>query len=65
MFLFFPNWDKLSGNVEFDETFVGRIAEGKRGSGTENKSLVIFAVEVLPKGTGRVRQQLIPSSERK
>jgi transposase-like protein len=60
-----PNRDKLSGKVEIDETFVGGVAEGKRGRGAENKSLVVIAVEVLPKGTGRVRLQLIPSAEGK
>jgi hypothetical protein len=44
--------DKLSGKIEIDETFVGGSSEGKRGRGTENKSLVVIAVEVLPKGTG-------------
>ena len=58
----FPNRDKLSGQVEIDETFVGGVAEGKRGRGSENKSLVIIAVEVLPKGTGRVRLKIIPTS---
>jgi len=61
----FPNRDKLSGKVEVDETFVGGVAEGKRGRGAENKSLVMIAVEVLPKGTGRVRLELIPSAESK
>jgi transposase-like protein len=61
----FPNRDKLSGKVEVDETFVGGVAEGKRGRGAENKSLVAIAVEVLPKGTGRVRLELIPSAESK
>jgi transposase-like protein len=65
MLMVFPNRDKLSGKVEIDETFVGGVAEGKRGRGAENKSLVMIAVEVLPKGTGRVRLELIPSAEGK
>jgi transposase-like protein len=65
MLMVFPNRDKLSGKVEIDETFVGGVAEGKRGRGAENKSLVMVAVEVLPKGTGRVRLELIPSAEGK
>ncbi len=59
----FPNRDKLSGKVEIDETYIGGVAEGKRGRGAENKSLVVIAVEVLPKGTGRVRLKLIPNAE--
>jgi transposase-like protein len=60
-----PHRDKLSGKVEIDETFVGGTSEGKRGRGAENKSLVVIAVEVLPKGTGRVRMKLIPNAEGK
>ncbi len=59
----FPNRDKLTGKVEIDESFVGGVAEGKRGRGAENKSLVAIAVEVLPKGTGRVRLGLITGAE--
>lgn len=54
-----PGRDKLTGKVEIDETFVGGIREGKRGRGAEDKSCVLIAVEVLPKGTGRVRLKLI------
>lgn len=61
----FPNREKLSGKVEIDETYVGGASEGKRGRGSENKSLVIIAVELLPKGTGRVRLQIIPTAEGK
>jgi transposase-like protein len=61
----FPNREKLSGKVEIDETYVGGVSDGKRGRGSENKSLVIIAVEVLPKGTGRVRLQIIPTAEGK
>ena len=61
----FPNRDKLSGKVEIDETYVGGSAEGKRGRGSENKSLVVVAVEVLPKGTGRVRTEVILNAEGK
>jgi transposase-like protein len=61
----FPNRDKLTGKVEVDETFVGGASEGKRGRGSENKTLVIIAVEVLPIGTGRVRTKVIPNAEGK
>jgi len=61
----FPDRHKLSGKVEIDETYIGGVAEGKRGRGSENKTLVIIAVEVLPKGTGRVRIKVIPTAEGK
>jgi len=60
-----PNRDKLSGKVEIDETYVGGTAEGKRGRGSENKSLVVIAVEILPNGTGRARAKVIPCAEGK
>lgn len=61
----FPNRDKLTGKVEIDETYVGGVAEGKRVRGSDNKSLVVIAVEILPKGTGRVRVKIVPSAEGK
>lgn len=60
-----PGREKLSGEVEVDETFVGGKKEGKRGRGSENKSLVVIAVEVLKKGTGRIRLQIVPSASAK
>lgn len=58
----FPNREKLSGKIEVDETFVGGAAEGKRGRGSINKTLVVIAIEVLPKGTGRVRLGIVPNA---
>lgn len=59
-----PERKKLSGTVEVDETLVGGYAEGKRGRGAENKSLVVIAVEVLAKGTGRMRMEQIGEATR-
>jgi transposase-like protein len=55
--------ERLSGNVEVDETLVGGVEHGgKRGRGTA-KSIVAIAVEVLdPKGFGRVRMRHIPDA---
>jgi len=61
----FPNRDKLKGKVEVDETFVGGVKSGKRGRGAEGKSLVVIAVEIMEKGTGRVRMSIIPDASRK
>lgn len=60
-----PGREKLSEEVEVDETFVGGEKKGKRGRGSENKSLVVIAVEVLKKGTGRIRLQIVPSASAK
>jgi transposase-like protein len=54
-----PLRDKLSGEVEVDETLVGGKKAGKRGRGAEGKSLVVIAVEIKGKGTGRARLSLI------
>jgi len=49
--------DRLQGPVEVDEAYVGGVhSGGKRGRGSENKAIVVIAVEVLfPKGFGRIR----------
>lgn len=57
-----PGREHLCGRVEVDETYVGGPDQGgKRGRGTENKEIVVIAVEVhSPKWFGRVRMQRIP-----
>jgi len=61
----FPGRHKLSGKIEVDETLVGGKRSGKRGRGAEGKSLVVIAVEILEKGTGRVRMSLISDASKK
>ncbi|MCA1678758.1 MAG: IS1595 family transposase [Actinobacteria bacterium] len=56
-----PDRDRLAGNVEVDESYVGGNEEGARGRQTETKSRVAIAVEVHePKGFGRIRLARIP-----
>lgn len=58
--------DRLSGNVEVDETLIGGVHAGKRGRGAVGKVLVAVAVERnQPKGFGRCRLQFIPDAEGK
>lgn len=61
----FPNREVLHGKIEMDETMIGGAAEGKRGRGAENKTVVAIAVELLAKGTGRVRLKVVPDSSGK
>jgi transposase-like protein len=41
-----PNRDRLSGEIQVDETYVGGPKSGKRGRGAAGKALVGIAVEV-------------------
>jgi len=62
-----PNRTKLSGVVEVDETYIGgQEIDGKRGRGTENKSLVAIAVELLAgkNQLGRVRMKVVPDASK-
>ena len=61
----FPFRDRLSGNVEVDETLVGGKKAGKRGRGAKGKTLVAIAIEIKEKGTGRVRMSIIPDASKK
>lgn len=56
-----PSRKQLHGDVEVDETYIGGSKKGgKRGRGTENKDIVVIALEILsPKGFGRVRMKRI------
>ena len=53
---------KLNGTVEVDEVFLGGKQSGKRGRGTEGKSLIAVAVEVKGRKTERVRLAKIPDA---
>lgn len=46
---------KLSGQVEFDEFYLGGKSKGAHRSNPENKQLLTIAVEVSGRGSGRIR----------
>src|ERR1022692_1105602 len=50
-----PGRERLSGEVEVDETYVGGLAEGPRGRGSQKKALVAIAAQKDGKGIGRIR----------
>jgi len=56
-----PGRDRLGGDVEVDESYVGGEEEGVRGRLTHDKAIVAIAVEVKqPRGFGRARLRRIP-----
>ncbi len=55
----FPDREKLLGQVEADEFYLGGVRSGKRGRGAENKTKVAIAVERRGQRLGRVRMQVI------
>lgn len=58
-----PGRDRLSGNVQVDETYVGGRKKGKRGRGAEGKALVAIGVEdKAPNGIGRIRLQHVANA---
>lgn len=57
-----PGRNRLSGEVEVDETFVGGIRHGVRGRGAEGKTLVLIAAEMRGVAIGRIRLRVIPDA---
>lgn len=55
----FPDREKLSGNIEADEFYLGGEQGGKCGRGAEHKCKVAVAVERKGRKLGRVRMQVI------
>lgn len=54
-----PGRDRLSGNVEVDETYLGGLEEGLRGRQIENKALIAIAAQFKGKKIGRVRMKRV------
>jgi transposase-like protein len=54
-----PERERLTGEIEIDETYVGGPEEGKRGRETENKAIVAIATEKRGHAIGRIRLRRI------
>ncbi len=54
-----PGRDRLTGEIEVDETYVGGPEEGKRGREIEKKSIVVVAAEKNGRAIGRIRLKRI------
>jgi transposase-like protein len=57
-----PNRESLSGVVQVDETYWGSEQSGKRGRGSEGKTLLFIAVEHTGNRIGRIRVQIVPDA---
>lgn len=53
-----PTRDRLGGEVEVDETFLGGADTDTDGRGT-GRSLIVIAAEVRGRGTGRIRMRRV------
>lgn len=62
-----PSRDKLTGEVEVDETYIGgkETGNGKQGRGFVTKALVVVATECKGKQIGRVRFRIISEASGK
>jgi transposase-like protein len=58
-----PGRDRLSGEIEVDEIFIGGVRSGKRGRGAAGKMLVVIAVQEGEKGVGMGRIRLQPVAD--
>ena len=56
-----PERDRISGTVEVDETYFGGLEQGRRGGRQRKstKSIVVAAVEVRGRGSGRIRLAVV------
>lgn len=57
-----PGRDKISGDIEIDEIYIGGEKHGKRGRGAAGKVLVIIAVEDKNNHIGRIRLHRISNA---
>ena len=54
-----PGRDRLTGDVEVDESFVGELG-GTHGRSTANKAVIVVPAEEVGRGIGRIRMRRIP-----
>jgi len=54
-----PGRDRLNGEVEVDETYIGGVEADVVGRKTIKKSIVAIAVEIRGRGSGRVRMSRV------
>lgn len=57
-----PGRQRLTGEVEVDETFVGGVEEGGGRRHVGKKALVVIAAEIRGRGMGRIRMKRVRDS---
>ena len=57
-----PGWDRLGGQVEVDETYLGAVEAGAGRRHLGSKALVVIAAQIDGKGIGRIRLRRIPAA---
>jgi transposase-like protein len=57
-----PGRDRLSGNIQVDEIYIGGEKPGKRGRGAEGKALVVIAAQIDGRRIGRIRLTQVPDA---
>jgi transposase-like protein len=57
-----PGWDRLGGQIEVDETYLGAVEAGAGRRHLGSKALVVIAAQIDGKGIGRIRLRRIPAA---
>lgn len=57
-----PDRDRLSGQIEVDETYIGGVKRGKRGRGASGKALVLIAAQIDVNHIGRIRLRRVENA---
>lgn len=60
-----PGRERLRGDIEVDETFIGAPEEGRHGRRMLRKTMVVVAAERKAKGIGRIRMRRVPDGKAK
>lgn len=60
-----PGRERLAGEVEVDEAYLGGPKPGKRGRGAAGKTLVVVAAQVDGRRIGRIRLRHVPDASAK